>query len=233
MTVVELLGFLSKIPALMICEGTFHLDHFLCPGQALHLYLECVSAFCESQKCLFLNPDPAVIHADHITKGVSSVVSNTSTSAKGVAQPEDEICVHEMHVLASLWRAFSHSCSSADLMAAMLCTFATFCLWDLSTNTFDLCVLKSVVVAQAVSTLQFRVAFWTLLTWCCRQCGLGPLLALFFVVYPLADCGIFYAASLILLCLCWVALYIFWVLATCRGVSALVRSHYLTSYILL
>ena len=48
----------------------------------------------------------------------------------GVALPEGEIRVHEMHALALSWWAFSHSFSLADLMAAAFwCstrTFATF-----------------------------------------------------------------------------------------------------------
>ena len=168
-TLIELPGFLAKnqlptgssplveIPALTTREGTFDLDRSLCPVRALHLYLERVSAFRGTRRRLFIAPDPAAtkeIRADRITKWVRSVVTDAYASAEGVALPEGSVRAHEMRALASSWRAFSHSCSIADLMAAAFWrssrTFATFYLRDLSADTFDLCALGPLVVAQAV-----------------------------------------------------------------------------------
>ena len=92
-----------------------------------------------SWRHFFLNPDPAAtkeIHADRITKWVRYVVSDVYASAEGVALPEGKIRAHEMHALALSWRAFSHSCSIGDLMAAAFWRstrmFATFYSRDLS-----------------------------------------------------------------------------------------------------
>ena len=132
-TLIELPGFLAKnqastesthlveIPTLTTRKGTFDLDHSLCPVQALKLYLECVFLFHGFRRCLFLNLDPAAtkdIHADRITKWVHSVVTDAYALAEGMALPDGEIRTHEMHALASSWRAFSHSSSIADLMVA-------------------------------------------------------------------------------------------------------------------
>ncbi len=90
----------------MTHERTFDLDHSLCPMQVLEMYLEHVSAFRGSQRCLFLNLVPAAtkeMHADCITNWVHSVVTDTYASAKGVALPEGEIWLVEMHAFASSW----------------------------------------------------------------------------------------------------------------------------------
>ena len=132
---------LVEIPALT----TFDIDRSLCPVQAVHLYLLCVSALSGSWLRLFLNQDPLAnkeIHADCITKWVRSVVSDAYASVKGVALPEGAICLHEMCALASSWQVFSHSCLIAASMAAGFwhssCTFTTFYLRHLSANTFNL-----------------------------------------------------------------------------------------------
>ena len=95
MTLVELPGFLAKnqtptgfsplvkIPALTTHEVTFDLYPHLCPVQALKLYLESVSTFCGSRRCMFVKTDPTAIkeiHADHITKWVHSVVTEVYAS---------------------------------------------------------------------------------------------------------------------------------------------------------
>ena len=137
--------------------GTFDLDRSLYPVRVLKLYLEHVSVFRGSPCHLFLILDPVVtkeIHADRIMKWVRFVVTDAYASTEGVALPEGEIRVHEMHDLALSSWAFSHSCSIADLMAAAFWrstrTFATFYLQDLSADTFDFCTLGPLVVAQAV-----------------------------------------------------------------------------------
>ena len=85
---------------------------------------------------------------------VWSVVSVAYTLAESVMLPEGEICVQEMHALASSWQAFIHSCSIVELMAAVFWhsshIFATFYLHYLSANTFDLCPMGPLMVAQAV-----------------------------------------------------------------------------------
>ena len=84
----------------------FDLDCSLCSVWALKLYLECVSAFRGSQKCLFSNPDPVVtkeIHADPITKWMCSLFTDTYASANGVVLPEGEVRANEMYALASSW----------------------------------------------------------------------------------------------------------------------------------
>ncbi len=169
MTLIELPGFLAKnnpltgssalikIPAMTTREGTFDLDHSLSPVRAVKLYLECVSVFRGFPQCLFFNPDPAAtkeIRADRIMKWVHSVVTDAYSSAEGLVLPEGEIHAHEMCALALSWQVFSQLCYIADLMATAFWhstrTFAMFYLQDLSADTFDLCALGPLVVAQAV-----------------------------------------------------------------------------------
>ncbi len=83
-----------------------------------------------------------------------SVVTDAYTLAEDVALPDGEIHMHDIHAFSLSWRAFSLLCSIADLMAAAFwCsthTFTIFHLQDLSEDTFDLCALGPLVVAQAV-----------------------------------------------------------------------------------
>ena len=78
-TLVELPGILDKTesfplienPTLTTHKATFDLDDSLWTVQALKLYLEQVSIFYGSQRCLLVNPDHTAkkeIHADCITK---------------------------------------------------------------------------------------------------------------------------------------------------------------------
>ena len=121
-----------------------------------------------------MNPDPMAskeVCIDCITKWVHSVVTDAYGLAESVALPENQICAHEMCTLASSWRVFSHSCSIADLMAATFwhstCTFAMLYLPDLSANTFDLCALDPLVVAQAVVNPPVSAVSGPLVTCCC------------------------------------------------------------------
>ena len=86
---------------------------------------------------------------------VHSMVTDMYASAEGVVLPEGDVHAQEMCALAPSWRTFSLSCSIADLMATAYWrsthTFTTFYLRDLSTNTFDLCLLGSLLVAHCLS----------------------------------------------------------------------------------
>ncbi len=71
---------------------------------ALELYLEHVSTFRGSWRCLLVNPGPTAtkeLSADHITEWVHSVVTDAHASAEGVALPQCKIHAHEMPALAS------------------------------------------------------------------------------------------------------------------------------------
>ncbi len=63
----------------MTCEGTFDLDHCMCPVWALKLYLECFSAAMGHRDGLTPMATKE-IRADCITKWMCSVVTSESAA---------------------------------------------------------------------------------------------------------------------------------------------------------